>query len=262
MPIPALPVNRWGCKADADDGRLRWGGHFEPRPLPPEWTLRALTDANLDDDDTVVGLLNEHGPCALPYFDPSSVPPHRHARLGYNLPKRDDDPPDRPLVSVEDARWWLQTCRALAHVWAASSIGTDPAQVWTAHGFPAAGCDERHCWMHFSGCLSEGLRQCPPRVEYHVIYDEGFEVTFGRPEGGLYSAACLEIFNFIVQGKRARRCENEKCGRIFVHQLGGAKYDQHRNRGLLRFCTIQCSNAHRQRQHRRRKAANNKEPKR
>jgi hypothetical protein len=75
----------------------------------------------------------------------------------------------------------------------------------------------------------------------------------------LYSAACQQVFNLIVKNCDAQRCENETCGRTFVHQLGGAQHGQHRSKGL-RFCTPACARTQTQRQYRRRrKAAKTKE---
>jgi hypothetical protein len=80
------------------------------------------------------------------------------------------------------------------------------------------------------------------------------ELVLGVPRVSLYSAACREVFNLVLEQPTARHCENATCGRVFVHQLGGAKFRQHRSTGL-RFCTPECARAEASRQYRRRKAA-------
>jgi|HubBroStandDraft_6_1064221.scaffolds.fasta_scaffold75411_4 hypothetical protein len=245
-----------------DDGRIVWRGKKKPKELPDEWVLRQLADADLDNDNDLGLLLEDYGVITWPYFDRASIPPDRREFLA-PYPEGDDSSAfdwweGRDDATLEDARWWLKTARALTRVWAEASAGRDPTSAWTAEGFPPV--DEQACWAQFTLALDTGLKPFRARVEYHVS-PHGFEFTYGRLMIGLYSAACCQVFNFIAGKETARRCENETCGRTFVHQLGGAKYGQHRSKGLLRFCTPACAQAQTQRQYRRRKAAQKKEKK-
>jgi hypothetical protein len=209
----------------------------------------------------VAALLEDYGVISWPYFDPTGVPLDR---LPFLAPlSSDEEAVDywwerRNNGTIEDARWWLKTARALAGVWRETSNSRDPGTAWSAEGFPTF--DEHHAqapawaiWAQFALALDAGLRPFRARVEYRVDVPD-VEVTFGLPQVGLYSAACRQIFNLVVEGHTARCCENATCGRVFVHQLGGAEYGQYRTVGV-RFCTPECALAETQRQYRRRKAA-------
>ena len=95
-------------------GQLSW---FPPAdllaPLPPEWVLRELVDADLDDDAAVVELLERRGVITSPYFDRAYVPQDLHERLApppdMAEQRRDDWWEGRNDGTVEDARWWLKT---------------------------------------------------------------------------------------------------------------------------------------------------------
>jgi hypothetical protein len=76
----------------------------------------------------------------------------------------------------------------------------------------------------------------------------------GTFEAGLYSICCLEIYNHLIEQTAYRRCQNERCGRLFVHQVGRAKFGQHRTRGVL-YCSSSCARAQAQRELRRRRRA-------
>jgi hypothetical protein len=269
VPLPQVEVERWLLFVDAEDkGHIYWRGLSEPRKLPDEWVLRQLRDADLDDYDAIAALIDEYGAISWPYFMPAHVPSDRVSLLGH-LPTKDEIKEGQwwenagPSATIEDVRWWLKTVRALAGMWAQVSTGGNPALAWTNEGLqiPLYGLRsevERHCWTYFSLAMDAGLRAFHARVEYRATYPGDFAFTYSKPRVGLYSAACSQIFNLIAKEDRARRCENETCGRVFVHQLGGAKYGQHRTKGVLRFCTPACAQAETQRQYRRRKAAKEK----
>jgi hypothetical protein len=78
--------------------------------------------------------------------------------------------------------------------------------------------------------------------------------TMGTFEAGLYSICCLEIYNHLVEQTAFRRCQNERCGRLFVRQVGRARFGQHRTRGVL-YCSASCARAQAQRELRRRRRA-------
>jgi hypothetical protein len=245
-------VTRWSPFVINQDGNLQWAGPMEPKELPPEWVLRQLADADLEDNDAVLALLEEYGTISLPYFDPTSIPPARHPLLAH-LPTTEERPGDwwegRTDGTIEDVRWWLKTARALAGIWRETSLGGDPSDAWLAEGFHPGLSQKSACWAQFTLALNIGLK--PFRAHAELPTDVGF--TYGQPKAGLFSAACLQVFNLIVEEATARRCENSTCGRVFIHQLGGAKYGQHRTKGL-RFCSPTCARAETQRQYRRRKA--------
>jgi hypothetical protein len=106
-----------------------------------------------------------------------------------------------------------------------------------------------------------GLEPFRARVEHRVDIPGGDTVTFGVQPIDLYSAACRQVFNLVVEQPTARRCESATSGRVFVHQVSDIEYRQHHRSTGLRFCTPKCARAEASRQYRRRKAAG-KEPKR
>jgi len=114
------------------------------------------------------------------------------------------------------------------------------------------------CWPRFTVALNNGLRRFRARVEYPVQIPDGGKFTFGIPQVDLYSAACLQVFN-LLSGPPARRCASSTCGRVFVHQVGGAQYRQHRSKGL-RFCSPSCAKNETQRAYRRRQAKGGSKP--
>jgi hypothetical protein len=77
----------------------------------------------------------------------------------------------------------------------------------------------------------------------------------------LYALCCLQLFNHMVEGATYRRCQNDRCGRLFVRQFGRAEQGQHRTKGKLMFHTRKCANAAGERQrYRDRKAADYRGP--
>ena len=239
-------------------GKLDWRGpHPEhgPQELPEEWVLRQLFDTDIEDNNVLGTLLEDYGAILRPYFDPRRVPENRQQLLAPLPPPPPESHSEwwehRSDGTIEDARWWLKTARALVGMWRNASFGLPSVDAWTTEGFVSV--DEQFAWTRFTDALNIGLRPFRAHVETRVG-----RFDYGGPRGDLYSAACRQVFNLIVEGSDALRCENATCGRVFVHQLGGARYGQYRSKGL-RFCTPECARAETQRQYRRRKAARQKE---
>ena len=251
--LAPVPVRRFALVAD-ENGELEWFDRLEPEELPEEWVLRQLCDADLEDDAALVALLQQYGVIASPFYDPTAVParrrlaqPPRHQRDGW-WERRSD-------ATVEDIRWWLKTARALAGTWREASLDGDPASAWSAEGFSVPA--RWNYWPNFTRALNVGLRPFQARVEYPLPLVDNSEFMFGGPQVDLYSAACLQVFNLLT-GPPARKCASATCGRVFVHQVGGAQYRQHRSKGL-RFCSPACAKNETQRAYR---ARQKKEPKR
>ena len=121
-------------------------------------------------------------------------------------------------------------------------------------GFYDDGLKAFHPSVSFSDEDDADLRRyqgTAPRI------DEGLLVApavTGKFEAGLYSICCLEIYNHLVEQTSYRRCRNERCGRLFVRQVGRAKFGQYRTRGVL-YCSASCARAQAQRELRRRRRA-------
>lgn len=256
-PLGSIEVERWTVAA-MDNGELNWTVRLDPQELPREWVLRDLADADLSSDAVVVELLGEYGTIATPYFDPGVVPKSHRGRLS-TPPENDAYVPrwwdQRDDATLEDTRWWLRTARGLAAIWYGVQLGTSPQSAWADEGFVGI-TGETDAWSQFALAIDEGLRPFRTRVEYRREFPGG-GFTFGAPRAGLYSAACAQVFDLIVAEETARHCENEPCGRVFVHQLGGAIHGQYRSKGL-RFCSPSCARAQTQRQYRRNQNAKKK----
>ena len=65
----------------------------------------------------------------------------------------------------------------------------------------------------------------------------------------LYCCCCLELFNHIAEEASYRRCQNDRCNRLFVRQKGRAEAGQHRREGL-KYCSNYCARAVAQRSYR------------
>ncbi len=202
--------------------------------------LRDLAHADLDDDGALTALLDERGVVMHPYFHPVNRPvrgrmaprPRKHVD-GWWEARHDG--------TLEDARAWLKTARALAGGWAAWATGEEFLAAWPANGFePYPPEFESLHWSAFTIALNVGLRPFRAHAEHTYKPPGGDELAIGTPRIDLYQAACAQLFNLMVSGETLRRCE--KCGQPFHHQLGGAKYRQHRSTGL-RFCTPACARA-------------------
>ena len=260
VPLSAVAVTQEPLIV-GDDGSLRWRG---PRPdralseLPEEWVLRGLADCDLDDDQAVADLLRTSGVIARPYFDPASVPADRRDRLAPSGPDAKYGWwQNRGDGRLEDARWWLKTARALARIWATASSGQESLGVWANEGFVGLSFNARRQpevddhWMQFVLALNLGLDAFQAHAGYAATVGSA-TVQFGVPRVDLYSAACRQVFNFVVRDEHPRACQNETCDRTFVRQLGGANHGQYRTKGNLKYCTPQCNHQQRSREHRRR----------
>jgi hypothetical protein len=254
--LPEVDVERRQLLV-SDGGELRWFDALDPEPLPLEWVLWELADIDLDNDHALSDLLEHRGVISWPYFDRAYVPRRLHSHLASAPTAQERRQPrwweNRGDATLEDARWWLKTARALARSWSYADVGQDPASAWDREGFETISEDD--LWAQFTLALDCGLIHFRARAEFLKVFPGGHEHTYGAPRVGLYSAACRQIFNLIVNDETARRCESKTCGRIFVHQIGGATQGKYRSKGRLLFCSPSCARAETQRQYRRRESA-------
>lgn len=109
--------------------------------------------------------------------------------------------------------------------------------------------------------FDSALRPFHPGISIdHSKFGTGGEVELSlvpshvRQGLDLYPICALELFRHVVEEATYSVCENETCGRLFVRQIGRAKYGQHRTRGVL-YCTSSCARAQAQREYRRRARA-------
>jgi hypothetical protein len=257
MPPASIPITLWPATPILPPAQVnRSGWHGPPlaefRPLRPEWVLRDLFEVDLDSDEQLKGLLTEHGAMSRPFGVPGMVPVVRRQLLAPATadPEYADPLGRRQDGTLEDARWWLKALRAMVAMWRNVNFGLVAADAWGAEGFLHQ--DGAIAWTLFVVFLNDGLEPFRARAYVRYTDDDGTPLEWfdGIFPVDLYSAGCQQFFNFVVSGAAPRRCENERCGRTFIHQLGGAG-NWHRTKGL-RFCTPECAKAETQRQYRRR----------
>ncbi|MBO0767555.1 MAG: hypothetical protein J2O48_02600 [Solirubrobacterales bacterium] len=135
----------------------------------------------------------------------------------------------------------LQTLRFLASVWEQAATGQKVAP---------------RTWERFAEAVLAGVGAVRLQVRYHP--DKTADTVSPAPVD-LYTAACIQIHNFIARGEHARACANETCGRTFIHQQGGARQQQYRTDA--KYCTPHCARAQANREWRRRKQAGKAETK-
>jgi hypothetical protein len=100
--------------------------------------------------------------------------------------------------------------------------------------------------------LNAALRAFHPRATI-TRRDRGPE--YGWISGltvSLYCCCCcLELFNHIAEEATYRRCQNDRCNRLFVRQKGRAEAGQHRREGV-KYCSNYCARVAAQRSYRER----------
>ena len=261
LPLPAVDTSRRSVRLGAS-GSLDWRPPDVIGALPDEWALRALHGVDLGSDQEVLNLLGA-GMNSRPFFDRGMIPRNCWSSLAAagDGVGRERWWADRSDGTVEDARWWLRTIRAMVGVWLISARIDDPAtpedvvEAWTNEGFLVGDADV--AWQQFTVSLNEGLRPFQARAE-HVRVFEGKELAWGRPRTGLYSSVCRQIFNFVARAEVPKWCANETCGRPFINQEDRAKYGQHRSTGVL-YCSESHARSQAQREYRRRNKQKNLE---
>ncbi len=205
VPLAEVAVDRRALEA-LPDGGLAWRTKLDPEQLPDEWVLRELVDTDLEDDDAVAHLLETRGVVMWPYFDRAYVPAELHRRLApvpdLEARRSGDWWERRQDATIEDARWWLKTARALARTWSYTQTGKDPLSAWDAEGFIEL--SEHELWTQFTLALNAGLHPFRARAEHQHDYLGQHVHTFGAPRVGLYSAACRQVFNLLVDDESAR----------------------------------------------------------
>jgi hypothetical protein len=100
----------------------------------------------------------------------------------------------------------------------------------------------------------QGIRG-PSSVEVDLV------PSHARQMLDLYPICCIELYKHIVELADYSICRNETCGRLFVRQIGRAKFGQHRTRGVL-YCSSSCARAQAQRAYRRRTTQRTPDPRR
>jgi hypothetical protein len=237
--------------------------------LPDELYLRQARDVDLDDAEAIANFVAAYGRLGrpelrgrnmtwafLPFPGGGALDLQAPVDLSLAILVRaaDLNPAyswdNRPFSHIAEVRLYLKYLRTFVEIWdkeTRSPVHFD----WENRTLESIGefGDAAGKLGYLAEALSSGLKPFHP-----VVLS-----VFGRPASAVayntYSAMCLQLFNHVAENASYCTCASETCGRLFVRQLGRAKYDQHRTSGV-RFCSKECARAQAQRDYRKRSASN------
>lgn len=251
VPDRPVPIHRirtfdgWYSLPDPGDYALE---EMQQELLVEEFVLRELIDADLASESSVVSLLNTFGVLGRPFTD---CPGHQLL----TTPSAVDGRPDGQALHWTHAAGYLRSARAATRHWL-QHLGDRPVEIaWSDEGFAVA--DPTTSWLLFAQVVNLGLAPYRPAIE----------VTWDRPPGklaalpvgeqsppDLFSAACRQIHNLVIQGALLHTCQNENCRKDFLRKRGPIRTGTRHTTGVA-YCSTQCMNAQAQRDYRRRQVA-------
>jgi hypothetical protein len=257
-------------KLDLDEADIR------AADIPDELYLREVRDLDLDDTSAIVEFTNTFG--RLGHFHPPGARNEAALQHG-SVP--DTPEHDRQLIRVLDVTvpderrldWtgWHEEVTNHPSVQERGPIETglmisdglqhiDTFRAWvntfrimtdTYRRYMRLQADDGDV-VHLASILTELLSPFSPTVQVRYDWEDDefdpFENTYPRLENVL----ALQMYRHIAAEDVYLRCENEPCGRLFVHQRGRAEHNQYRGFGV-KYCSKNCAKAQVERRRRRRK---------
>lgn len=259
-----LPKLRRATYALDGSGWISRVGNVEHVDCPPELHLREFSDTDARDPRSLLALVDSVGLPLMPSTPwsgmvGSSLPPHlkdaqyrrsvEHAAEQLGLPKPNlDDRPFGDAAHVAEIGYRTVFIHLLTKHLVAVRSGLPAEKVWEGSGFfrdldgPADPVEEvgelsatHGAWYMFRGYLNDGLSTVSPRIEEPEGLFEGGPID---NFADAYTAACICIFNDVIEALPYKRCAYEKCARVFRHQLGPSGGKFRKSEGVT-FCTPQ-----------------------
>jgi hypothetical protein len=168
--------------------------------------------------------------------------------------RRDDLPLRTEIETLVEFRLAAYTLRALTREWLELSKGVDVSSFVTEQEREVFGLVSASATL--TGTLPALLRDSTPAIERRPTGSDDRRLTsvieVPVRVAPLFEVCAFELFNHISENAIYLRCQNENCGRPFVHQHGRAEHGQSRSQGV-KYCSYHCAQATAQRARRRRK---------
>jgi hypothetical protein len=168
---------------------------------------------------------------------------------------RDDLPLRTEIETLLEFRLAAYTLRALTRKWLELSRGVDMRASITEQELEVLWLAQASTSL--TSVLPAMLRNSTPAIETrrgessHRRGTPIIEVPVRVAP--LFEVCAFELFNHISENAIYLRCQNENCGRPFVHQHGRAIHGQSRSQGV-KYCSHHCAQAAAARTYRRRRA--------
>ncbi len=267
-------------------------GVYDPKPFPSRYAevpdelyLREFMALDIDDEEQIVGFLQQHGFFGRGVQDLASRwdSPQADRLLARIEPlvrphlSESDTMNARNVFHIDEVRAHVTSLRDAIRGWqvfmAARSVESFVAEAeaeetkeWLVEEERIASPADVHPRFAAIGpygvamellemWLNGGLGDISAQVRFVPTGDSArFDPA---PECDLYGAMCRQLFNDMLRRAQYHVCRNEPCGRLFVHQRGRSK-SQHRTTGV-QFCSPSCAWAQLQRERRRKGAAKRQE---
>jgi hypothetical protein len=268
-PVPVPPVTVGKVRRLRDSVVLfQYGPGEKHVKLPDELYVRALRKLDLGDAEAVIDFCERYGRLGgteprwhqLPVsvedqFKPQLWPviESAEARLRAFAEEYRALGNENDLATVEELAIHAAVVRDLTRLWQAltgSMAYDEVCGSWENPLFDPPPPDERLMLLRLAYDLNAALQ--PFHVRAEVVRDKDKQVVWAPPQRSLYAALCLQLANHISEGAIYRRCQH--CNDLFYRQVGRAKFDQHRTKGRLFYCTDECANAEAQKGTRKRQS--------
>ncbi len=239
--------------------------------VPRDLYLRELGDLNVDSPEAVCAFIREHG-----WLEPPDWENDFDLFEEELVHQSHEDNENRHL---EEGRWSWEKTRIASprQVGAGLAVVRDMVTLWLAVSDRLT-LDEALARLHpgilsgqlvseyaadthrdfLFGSLLERLLDWGLQP-FHVTVRINASLETWLEEISLFNVLCLALANDIADAVDFKRCANEACGSFFTRQEGRAEKGHYHMAGV-KYCSVKCAMAQKQREYRRRKQAERRGP--